>query len=116
MYSLKVVSSGINNSTAEALYFEQVVINAREAILGITAEAAWALCEYLDSVDANDIVMDKELYSQAVASVGGYLWANQGPVAQALAQKSWAAMTLNELVESAGDRYFELRPRLVSVG
>ena len=60
---------------------------------------AWALCEYLDLVDAGDMEMERAMYRQAVAALGEFMATpdNRGHSAN-LQRKSWAANTLGKLL------------------
>ena len=65
----------------------------------LDTKGAWALCEYLDIVDAGELEVDRPVYRQATAALGEYLAtpANHRH-AQTLQDKSWAANTLGKIL------------------
>lgn len=83
-------------------YFSALATTAARA-LGTTAldqARAWALCEYLDAVDGGDLTMDRGLYRQCVSALGAFFADYRDDAsARKLADKSWAAKTLLEMVE-----------------
>ena len=85
-------------------HFDVIASSALGALRAqsLDTECAWALCEYIDSVDAGDIAFDRAVYRQAVAALGEYLSHLQAHELQALMGKSWAAHTLGSLLQ--GDR------------
>lgn len=91
-------SSPAASSTA---MFEEMTAEALRALQRptLTDQDAWALCEYIDCVDAGDIAFDRPVYRQAVCALGEHLVAISASRAQALADKSWAALTLVRMLE-----------------
>lgn len=86
-------------------YFTGLAQKAR-AVLGMeqdTLTSVWSLCEYLDCVDAGDLLMDKGMYANCVQRLGSFLstHANRRNV-ESLAGKSWVAETLLDMVDSSG--------------
>lgn len=67
----------------------------------LTLQHATDLCEYLDCVDAGDLKASQPLYRNAVLILTGYLELHEhDSIATGLANKSWAAKTLVEVMES----------------
>lgn len=81
--------------------FEEMTARALHALerKHLGSKHAWALCEYLDCVDAGDIAFDRPTYRQAVCALGEYLTSASAAKAKDLADKSWAALTLLRMLE-----------------
>ena len=88
-----------------AAYFADLVEETR-SVLGTepdTPASVWSMCEYLDCVDAGDLLMDKRMYTSCVQRLGAFLTATANcHVAKSLARKSWAARTLRDVMDSSG--------------
>ncbi|KWU19189.1 hypothetical protein [Burkholderia cenocepacia] len=81
-------------------YFASLLAAAMRALASdsIGFDEAFAACEYLDLVDGGSVQMDKAVYRQCVALVGEYLYTASKQDARQLADKSWAANTLVEVM------------------
>lgn len=102
--SFQVVPS-LPSTEPSAAYFMELAQKAR-AVLGMeqdTLSSIWSLCEYLDCVDAGDLLMDKAMYSTCVQRLGSFLSTHSNRRnLESLAGKSWAAKTLLDMVDSSG--------------
>ena len=109
MITTFTIAPSLNQAEPGAQYFAMLTAQARTAVKGpIQSTLAWNLCEYLDSVDAGDQVMDKALYGRCVAMLGVYLMTNKSkPEVSALKNKSWAANTLMDVLEDTGMNWAE---------
>lgn len=96
------IVSSVPSTEPSQDYFSALAATASHA-LGTTSldhARAWALCEYLDAVDGGDLAMDRGLYRQCVSALGAFLADHRDDAAaRKLANKSWAANTLLEMVE-----------------
>lgn len=99
LYNFQVMPSLSTNEPAVG-YFDELVSKARSAISQrVTLVSAWQICEYLDSVDAGDIKMERELYSQCVNHLSHFLMSHgNSKNVQSLVSKSWAASTLKDIL------------------
>jgi hypothetical protein len=81
-------------------YFNSLFAAAQQALASerVTFAQAFAACEYLDIVDGGSLEMNKSVYRQCVAMVGEYLCSVSAREARKLADKSWAANTLVEVM------------------
>jgi hypothetical protein len=103
-FSFKVVPS-LPSTEPTVAYFTGLAQKTR-AILGTeqdTLSSVWSLCEYLDCVDAGDLLMDKTTYRTCVQRLAAFLatHSNRRNV-ESLARKSWAAKTLLDMVDASG--------------
>lgn len=83
-------------------YFFAIKASASRALAGPVRDqaAAWSLCEYLDAVDSGDLSMDRDLYRRCVSMLGDFLASRRDDLAtRKLADKSWAAKTLLEMLD-----------------
>lgn len=116
LISFQVVPS-LPSTEPTAAYFTGLAQKARAVLASNqdTLSSAWSLCEYLDCVDAGDLLMDKSVYAECVNRLGSFLSTHPNSRnVESLASKSWAAQTLLELVKSSGT-VVELQPRRLRV-
>lgn len=84
-------------------YFESLAGIAMNALRRPVPDAAdaWALCEYLDAVDAGNLKMERNPYWRAVSALSEFLSLHQGSAAvRRLSAKSWAAHVLADLLHN----------------
>ena len=95
---------------SEVVYFQSIraVTERKLALPRVEAvELAQTVCEYLDCVDAGDLPMDRKLYRECLEVLGNYLSTSTSKEAAHLADRSWAAKTLINLIR--GDHEESLR-------
>lgn len=107
IYQFSVVPALPSNEPSQA-YFESIRNKALKVLdahnlsecdvldhSNLAEHQIWHLCEYMDSVDAGDIPMCRQLYAKCVSMTSGFLHfqLNEDATEQ-LAAKSWAANTL----------------------
>lgn len=107
IYQFSVVPALPSNEPSQS-YFESLRKKALEVLAAaklsdcdvlchshLAEHQIWHLCEYMDSVDAGDIPMCRQLYAQCVSMTSGFLYGQLNEEAvELLAAKSWAANTL----------------------
>jgi len=114
VYTFQLVAS-LGRGEPSALYFEQLVVSALAAVrsredaenaFGTAALAnVWRLCEYLDAVDGQCLPIDKELYRAASAYLVEFMQCHGSERnREQLAQKSWAAHTVRDLLTQQARR------------
>lgn len=108
-----VASTGTREPGAQ--YFEQLAATAQAVVrtreqsgssFGATALAdMWRLCEYLDAVDGQCLAIDKALYRQARYHLVEFMQQHESERnRECLAQKSWAAHTVRQLLAQQTQR------------
>lgn len=104
-----IISASTPTQAPSQEYFLAIKASASRALAGLVRDqdSAWCLCEYLDSVDSGDLSMDRDLYRRCVSMLGDFLATRRNDQAtRKLADKSWAAKTLLEMLDE-----YEYAPR-----
>jgi len=97
-----IVSASTPTQGPSQEYFLAIKTSASRTLAGHVRDqdAAWVLCEYLDAVDGGDLSMDRDLYRRCVSVLGDFLASRRDDmVTRKLADKSWAAKTLLEMMD-----------------
>ena len=109
LYGFSVTHS-INNSEPLASYFDGLRGLATLAVeaLCLNNDQAWSLCEFLDAVDSRAMTASRAEYSKCLHALIAFLFVEENlPVRLNLANKSWAAKTCHELLETNGEPRFD---------